>query len=152
MALTVRTIRLLAVGQTTVPEPGKTSAAPAAAAGPEAPVRTRDMAPEGFHRALAAHQTVPRTREVALDIAEAAARKPRVLRELRQEAFPETEEAPIDSAALQRRRAFAATETAAVHRARAERARWNTGLEQRREYRRPGVWMPLTGLRVRKTC
>ncbi|MEV7835266.1 hypothetical protein AB0P12_32280 [Streptomyces subrutilus] len=86
------------------------------------------MAPAGFHRALAAHQAVPRTREMALDTAAAAARQARVLRELSQWVFPEEEEAaaddpaPIDSAVLQRRWAFAATETAALHRVRAERA------------------------------
>ncbi|MGW7440361.1 DciA family protein [Streptomyces sp. NPDC054849] len=123
----VRTIRVLAVAQTSAPEPRTAAPAPAAAVGPEAPVRTRDMAPEGFHRALAAHQAVPRTREMALDTAAAAARQARVLRELSQWAFPDQEEpadepAPIDSAVLQRRREFAATETAALHRARAERA------------------------------
>uniref|UniRef100_UPI002F907A48 DciA family protein n=1 Tax=Streptomyces virginiae TaxID=1961 RepID=UPI002F907A48 len=125
----VRTIRVLAASQTMVLEPRTPAPAPApAAARPEAPVRTRDMAPEGFHRALAAHQAVPRTREVALDIAEAAAGQARVLRELSQWAFPDPEEVtgehptPIDSAVLQRRREFAATETAALHRARAERA------------------------------
>ncbi|MCX5278188.1 DciA family protein [Streptomyces virginiae] len=123
----VRTIRVLAVGQTTVPESRPAAPASSAAAVPAAPARTRNMAAAGFHRALAAHQAVPRTREVALDIAEAAARQTRVLRELSQQAFPAPEEladepAPIDRAVLQRRRAFAATETAALHRARAERA------------------------------
>ncbi|MFH8894268.1 DciA family protein [Streptomyces sp. NPDC017949] len=123
----VRTIRVLAVGRTTVPEPRTPAPAPAAVAGPEAPVRTRDMAPAGFHRALAAHQAVPRTRQVALDIAEAAARQAGVLRDLSTRAFPDPEAladelAPIDTAVLQRRREFAATETAALHRARAERA------------------------------
>ncbi|WP_328765416.1 MULTISPECIES: DciA family protein [unclassified Streptomyces] len=124
----VRTIRVLAIGQTTMPEPRTPAPAPAAATGPEAPARTRDTAPPGFHRALAAHRAVPRTREVSLDIAEAAARQTRVLRELSQQAFPNPEEladeqpAPIDRSALQWRRDFAATETAALHRARAERA------------------------------
>ncbi|MFD7915116.1 DciA family protein [Streptomyces sp. NPDC059752] len=123
----VRTIRVLAIGKTTVPEPRTPAPAPAPAAGPEAPMRTRDMAPEGFHRALAAHQAVPRRREMALDTAQAAARQARVLRELSQWAFRDEEvadeqPAPIESAALQRRREFAATETAALHRAQAERA------------------------------
>ncbi|OKK12235.1 hypothetical protein AMK16_32345 [Streptomyces sp. CB00455] len=124
----VRTIRVLAVGQTTVPEPRSVAPAPSAVAVPAAPVRTRDMAAAGFHRALAAHQAVPRTRGVPLDIAEAAARQARVLRELSEWAFPDPEKnaddqpAPIDTTVQQRRRAFAATETAALHRARAERA------------------------------
>ncbi|WP_326594194.1 hypothetical protein [Streptomyces sp. NBC_01294] len=51
-----------------------------------------------------------------------------VMRELSQWAFPNPQEladeqpAPIDSAVLQRRHEFAATEAAALHRARAERA------------------------------
>ncbi|MFD5513912.1 DciA family protein [Streptomyces sp. NPDC127051] len=124
----VRTIRILAIGKSAVPEPRTTATAPAAAAGPEAPVRTRDMAPEGFHRALAAHHAVPRTRGVPLDIAEAAARQARVLRELSEWAFPDPEEhaadqqVPIEATVQLRRREFAATETAALHRARAERA------------------------------
>lgn len=124
----VRTIRVLAIGKTMVPEPRTPAPTPAAAAGPEVSVRTRDMAPEGFHRALAAHQAVPRRREMAQDTAQAAARQVSVLRELSQWAFPDPEEVadeqptPIDSAVLQRRREFAATETAALHRARAERA------------------------------
>ncbi|MFD4866908.1 DciA family protein [Streptomyces sp. NPDC058412] len=124
----VRTIRVLAAGQTTVAQPRPAAPASSAAALPKTPVRTRDMAPEGFHRALAAHQAVARTRGVPLDIAEAAARQARVLRDLSQWAFPDSEEhtddqpAPIDTGVQQRRREFAATETAALHRARAERA------------------------------
>ncbi|MEU4955669.1 DciA family protein [Streptomyces lavendulae] len=127
-AQAVRTIRVLAVGQTTMPEPRTAAAAPVAAAGPEAPLKTRDMAPAGFHRALAAHQAVPRTREVALDIAEAAKRQTQVLRELSQRAFPDPQEladeqpAPIDTAVIQRRRAAEAVRLRALHRARAERA------------------------------
>ncbi|MET9888388.1 hypothetical protein ABZZ20_35785 [Streptomyces sp. NPDC006430] len=55
-------------------------------------------------------------------------RQTREMRELSQWAFPDPEELvdeqpePIDSAVLQRRREFAGTETAALHRARAERA------------------------------
>ncbi|MEU9418391.1 DciA family protein [Streptomyces sp. NPDC048272] len=122
----VRTIRVLPVGQMTVPGPRPTAPAPTAAVA-EASVRTREMAPKGFHRALAAHQAVPRAREMPLDTARAVARQAQVLRELSQWAFPEPEEpadepAPIDTAALRRRREFAATETAALHRARAQRS------------------------------
>ncbi|MEU3407517.1 DciA family protein [Streptomyces sp. NPDC006670] len=124
----VRIIRVLAGGQTTVPEPRLAASASSAAAVPEAPVRTRNMAPAGFHRALAAHRAVPRTRGGPLDIAQAAARQARVLRELSQRAFPDPQEhaddqpTPIDTSVQQRRREFAATETAALHRARAERS------------------------------
>ncbi|MFD3680587.1 DciA family protein [Streptomyces sp. NPDC058613] len=128
----VRTIRVLAIGHTAVPEPRTPAPAPTTSAGPEAPVRTRDMAPAGFHRALAAHQAVPRTCETAPDTAQAAARQARVLRELSQWAFPPEkaesggeQPAPIDNAAHQRRREFATTETAALHRARAQRAQRN---------------------------
>ncbi|GLW03804.1 DciA family protein [Streptomyces lavendulae] len=122
----VRTIKVLAIGQSTGPESRTAVPAPASAVS-EAPVRTRDMAPAGFHRALAAHRAVPRAREVALDIAQAAERQTRAMRELSQWAFPEPdtladEPAPIDRTLVQRRREFAAIETAALHRARAERA------------------------------
>ncbi|WP_392900931.1 hypothetical protein [Streptomyces sp. LN699] len=85
------------------------------------------MAPAGFHRALAAHHAVPRTRKAPTDTAAAAVRRARVLRELTRRAFPEEEEpadepSPIASSVLQRRWEFGATETAALHRARAERA------------------------------
>lgn len=123
----VRVVRVLAVGQVSVPQPRQAVSGTAAAVS-EAPVRTRETASAGFHRALAAHQAVPRTREVTLDIAEAAAQQIHALRELRRSAFPDPEEsanqqpAPVDSV-LRRRREFAATETAALHRARADRAR-----------------------------
>ncbi|WP_234332278.1 hypothetical protein [Streptomyces sp. NRRL F-5650] len=101
--------------------------APAAAA-PEAPVKTRDMAPPGFHRALAAHQAVPRVQRVSSDVTEAIERQHRAMRELSRRAFPEPDAAPDDAPAsmndarLQRRRQAAATEAAALRRARAEKA------------------------------
>lgn len=124
----VRTIRVLAAGQTTVPEPRPAVVAQPSAAGPEAAAKTRDMAPAGFHRALAAHQAVARTREMPLDIAHAAARQARVLRELSQWAFPEPPLNPdggptaFDTARTERRRASDASHAAALHQARAERA------------------------------
>ncbi|WP_327732912.1 DciA family protein [Streptomyces nojiriensis] len=117
----VRAVRVLAVGQNPVSET-RPAAPVSSAAAPTVVVRTRDMAPAGFHRALAAHQAVARTRGEPLDIAEAAARQARVLRELNQWAYPDPAEehgedqpAPIDSGVQARRREFAATETAALH-------------------------------------
>ncbi|CAL9636879.1 hypothetical protein SUDANB120_06230 (plasmid) [Streptomyces sp. enrichment culture] len=130
----VRAIRVLAIGPTTAPEPHTTAPAPAPGTRPEAPVRTRDMAPAGFRRALAAHQAVPRTRVVPLDIAEAATRQNRVLQKLSQWAFPDSgdeQPSPTETSIQAKRRAFAATETAALKRARAERAQRTATAAQR---------------------
>ncbi|MGW8065926.1 hypothetical protein ACVV2G_27555 [Streptomyces ziwulingensis] len=92
------------------------------------PVKTRDMAPPGFHRALAAHQAVPRVQHVSSGVTEAIERQNRAMRELSRRAFPEPDAAPDDAPAsmndarLQRRRQAAATEAAALRRARAEKA------------------------------
>ncbi|MEV5140046.1 DciA family protein [Streptomyces syringium] len=123
----VRTVRVLPVGAT-APAPREAVAAPTAAAAPEAPVKTRDMAPPGFHRALTAHQAVPRVQHVNPGVTEAIERQNRATRELSQRAFPEPDVAPddapasMDDARLQRRRQAAVTEAAALRRARAERA------------------------------
>ncbi|WP_333482826.1 hypothetical protein [Streptomyces mutabilis] len=91
-------------------------------------MKTRDMAPPGFHRALAAHQAVPRVQHVSSGITEAIERQNRAMRELSRRAFPEPDAAPDDAPAsmndarLQRRRQAAATEAAALRRARAEKA------------------------------
>ncbi|MEU3907262.1 DciA family protein [Streptomyces goshikiensis] len=123
----VRTVRVLAVGATAAPA-RKAVTATSAAAAPRAPVRTRDMAPPGFHRALSAHQAVPRVQHVSSGVTEAIERQNRAMRELSRRAFPEADvvpddaPAPIEQARLQRRRQAAATEAAALRRARAERA------------------------------
>ncbi|MFF3432450.1 DUF721 domain-containing protein [Streptomyces sp. NPDC002602] len=117
----VSSLRILPPGAAPVPDP----------AAPTGPAKTRATACEGYRRALAAHQKAAPPRRVDPGIAQAVARQARVLRELSQRAFPDPEEpaheqpAPIDSAVLQRRREFAATETAALHRARAQRAQRN---------------------------
>ncbi|MDX3403409.1 DciA family protein [Streptomyces sp. ME01-18h] len=122
----VRTVRVLAAGATGLAH-REAVTAPAAAA-PEAPVKTRDMAPPGFHRALAAHQAVPRAQHVSSGVTEAIERQNRAMRELSRRAFPEPDAAPDDAPAsmndarLQRRRQAAATEAAALRRARAEKA------------------------------
>jgi hypothetical protein len=121
----VRAIRVLPVGA--APAPRATESAPAAAAGPEAPVKTRELASEGYHQALAAHQAVAPARRVDPGIAEAVERQTRAMRELSRRAFPEpvsSEEqpAPLDAVRVQRRRESEATRALAVRRARAERA------------------------------
>ncbi|MCX5278191.1 hypothetical protein [Streptomyces virginiae] len=97
-------------------------------AAPEAPVKARDMAPPGFHRALTAHLAVPRAQHVSSGVTEAIERQNRAMRELSRRAFPEADvvpddaPAPIEQARLQRRRQAAVTKAAALRRARAERA------------------------------
>ncbi|WP_250568969.1 DciA family protein [Streptomyces sp. CJ_13] len=93
----VRTIRVLADGQSTAPAPRTPTPAPAAATGPEAPARTRDMAPAGFHRALAAHQAVPRRREMAVDIEQAAARQTQCCASSASGPFPTRRSLPTSS-------------------------------------------------------
>ncbi|WP_331725007.1 DciA family protein [Streptomyces sp. NBC_00040] len=123
----VRTILVLAVGATAAPAREAVTATSMPAA-PEAPVKARDMAPPGFHRALTAHQAVPRAQHVSSGVTEAIERQNRAMRELSRRAFPEADvvpddaPAPIEQARLQRRRQAAVTEAAALRRARAERA------------------------------
>ncbi|GAB1331683.1 DciA family protein [Streptomyces sennicomposti] len=119
----VRTIRVLPVG---APEPRVTQTAPATAA-PEAPVKTREMASEGFRQALAAHQAAQPEQHVDTAIVQAAERQTRALRELSARAFPETaasddQPAPIEAARLQRRREAEASHALALRRARKDRA------------------------------
>jgi hypothetical protein len=83
----VRTVRVLPVGAT-APAPREAVTAPIAPAAPEAPVKTRDMATPGFHRALAAHQAVTQPSLVDPSIAEAVERQTRAMRALSLRAFP----------------------------------------------------------------
>ncbi|MGC5400767.1 DciA family protein [Streptomyces sp. DT20] len=128
----VRTVRVLVVGAT-APAPREPAAAPKPAAAPEVAVKTRQEASPGFRQALAAHQAVAPTQRLDLGITEAVERQTRAMRELSRRAFPETEvavgdaPAPINVARLQRRREAAATEAAALRRARAERAARQAG-------------------------
>jgi hypothetical protein len=108
-----------------VREPADADPEPAAA--PTGPVRTRETASGGYHRALAAHQEVAPPRRVDPAIADAVARQTAAMRALSARAFPETDvpdeqPAPIEAARAQRRRQAAATEAAALRRARAEKA------------------------------
>ncbi|MFB7552583.1 DciA family protein [Streptomyces sp. NPDC056154] len=122
----VSSLRILPPGA--APVPGPADAAPAAPAAPTGPARTRETACEGYRRALAAHQAVTPAQRLDPGITEAVERQTRAMRELGRRAFPEPEvaaedaPAPIDAARLQRRREAAATEAAALRRARAERA------------------------------
>ncbi|MEU9083373.1 DciA family protein [Streptomyces sp. NPDC048357] len=130
----VRTVRVLAAGA--VPAPRTASEAPVPAAVPDAPpvpVKTREMASPGFHRALAAHRAVVPASRVDPSIAEAVDRHARVMRELRLRAFPEPEPvadnqpARIEQARLERRRQADVSYAAALRRARAERAQRSGG-------------------------
>ncbi|MFD5033369.1 hypothetical protein ACFVWX_03950 [Streptomyces sp. NPDC058220] len=125
----VRTVRVLAVGA--APEPRTAQPvpqAPAAPGVPEAPVKTRETASPGFRQALAAHQAVAPAQQLDPGITEAVERQTRAMRELSRRAFPEPPAvpddapAPLDQARVQRRRQAAATEAAALRRARQERA------------------------------
>ncbi|MFB6807637.1 DciA family protein [Streptomyces sp. NPDC056387] len=88
----------------------------------------RRTPPEGYRRAIEAHRQAARPSTADPAIAEAVERQAAAMRELSRRAFPEPDvvlenaPAPIDQARLQRRRQAAATEAAALRRARAERA------------------------------
>ncbi|MFL4909393.1 hypothetical protein ACJ6WF_40975 [Streptomyces sp. MMS24-I2-30] len=88
----------------------------------------RRTPPDGYRRAIEAHRQAARTSRVDLHIAEAVERQTAAMRELCSRAFPEPDvvaddaPAPIEQVRLQRRRQAAATEAAALRRARAERA------------------------------
>ncbi|MFF8618153.1 DciA family protein [Streptomyces sp. NPDC015350] len=122
----VRTLKILAPGTMAVPEPADAGPEPAAA--PAGPVRTRETASPGYRRALAALQEVAPPRRVDPHIAETVERQSAAMRELSRRAFPEPGAvaddvpAPIEQARIQRRRQAAATEAAALRRARVELA------------------------------
>ncbi|MEU9402791.1 DciA family protein [Streptomyces sp. NPDC048242] len=119
----VRALKILAPGAVPTREPADAGPEPAAA-GPE---HTRETASDGYRRALAAHQEVAPPRRVDPAIADAVTRQTAAMRALSARAFPETDvpdeqPAPIEAARAQRRRQAAATEAAALRRARAEKA------------------------------
>ncbi|MFD9794214.1 hypothetical protein ACFWXK_25060 [Streptomyces sp. NPDC059070] len=94
---------------------------------PATPVERRTP-PEGYRRAIEAHRQAARLSRVDPAIAEAVARQTAAMRELSRRAFPEPDgipdgvTAPIEQPRLERGRQAAATEAAALRRARAERA------------------------------
>ncbi|MCQ6556869.1 DUF721 domain-containing protein [Streptomyces sp. C10-9-1] len=124
----VRTVHVLP------PAPGKPGPATAAADPASPPPAPAAPAPRpapsaGYRRALAAHQEAAGPRRVDPAIAKAVERQAAAMRELSRRAFPEPDvvvledaPAPIEQARAQRRRQAAATEAAALRRARAERA------------------------------
>ncbi|MET9760031.1 hypothetical protein ABZ016_13395 [Streptomyces sp. NPDC006372] len=127
----VRTLHVLA--------PAPVKAGPATAADdpnaptvPVAPVQRRTP-PDGYRRAIEAHRQAVRPSRVNPAIAEAVERQTAAMRELSRRAFPEPDVVPDDAPAsievsrAQRRRQAAATEAAALRRARAERAAREAG-------------------------
>jgi hypothetical protein len=99
---------------------------------PAAPVRRRTP-PDGYRRAIEAHRQAVRPSTVDPDIAEAVERQTAAMRELSRRAFPEPDAIPDDAPAsievsrAQRRRQAAATEAAALRRARQDRAARESG-------------------------
>ncbi|WP_432095664.1 DciA family protein [Streptomyces sp. bgisy100] len=123
----VRAVQVLA------PAPVKAGLATAAATPapqptmPTVPVERRTP-PEGYRRAIEAHRQAARPPLADPAIAEAVERQTAAMRELSRRAFPEPDvvaddaPAPIEQARAQRRRQAAATEAAALRRAREEKA------------------------------
>ncbi|MGA4960362.1 DciA family protein [Streptomyces lavendulocolor] len=126
--MVVSSLRILPPGAALVPAPADAAPVDQAPAAPTGPAKTRETASEGYRRALAAHQEAAAPRRVDPTIAEAVERQTAAMRELSRRAFPEPDvfrddvPAPIEQARAQRRRQAAATEAAALRRARAERA------------------------------
>ncbi|MFE5492615.1 DciA family protein [Streptomyces virginiae] len=124
----VRTLRVLPLGGVPAPRTYQQAQLPAAPEAVLVPVKTREMASQGFHRALAAHQAVAPASRVDPAMTEAVERQAREMRELRLRAFPEPESAadgqlaPIDQARVERRRQADASHVEALRVARAERA------------------------------
>lgn len=125
----VRSIRILAPGRgpasPAAPEPA-TPNSPQALTAPGT-VHTREDASAGYHQALALNQAHRRSNEDRLAPAVRAAieRQTEAIHALSRRAFPEIapeEATSIQAARYQRRRQTAATEAAALRRARAEKA------------------------------
>ena len=121
----VHGLRILTPGSVSAPGPDDdVLQAPEA---PKAPVKTGELASDGYHRALAAHRQATPPGLVDLDITEAVERQTRAMRALSIRAFPETEPpgdalAPIEQARDQHRREADAVRAKALRRARTERA------------------------------
>ncbi|WP_274912102.1 hypothetical protein [Streptomyces sp. WZ-12] len=121
------------------PAPGTVGSAAEAAGldtkptAPAGPVKTRETASDGYHRALAAHREAVPPPLMDPATAEATQRQTKAMRELSRRAFPEPKAdpddapAPIKAVQAQHRRQAAATEAAALRRARAERAAQQAG-------------------------
>ncbi|MFD3484951.1 DciA family protein [Streptomyces sp. NPDC058665] len=147
-ASAVRSVRVLPVGAAPAPAAKPAPEAPTAPGDPQAPVKTRETASPGFHQALAAHQSVVPAQRLDPGIAEAVERQTRAMRELSRRAFPKTAvavddaPAPIEATRAQRRRDAAATEAAALRRARAERAQRAAGTAASTAAAQPRTHLP----------
>ncbi|MFH9968340.1 hypothetical protein ACH4PR_44765 [Streptomyces mirabilis] len=132
-------VRALHVLAPTPVKAGPTTAAADPAPEPAAPVERRTP-PDGYRRAIEAHRQAAPPSRVDPGIAEAVERQNQAMRELSRRTFPELDvvpddvPSPIEQARAQRRRQAAATEAAALRRARQERAA--------RETRTPTVGPP----------
>ncbi|GHD52337.1 hypothetical protein GCM10010335_64700 [Streptomyces galbus] len=130
----VSALRILPPGA--VPMPDRADAAPEPAT-PAVPVERRPP-PNGYRRAIEAHRQAAPPSRVDPGIAEAVERQTKAMRELSRRAFPEPDvapydaPAPIEQARTGRRRQAAATEAAALRRARVEWSRppASTSLQQ----------------------
>ncbi|MGW5679529.1 DciA family protein [Streptomyces sp. NPDC003860] len=123
----VRGLRILAPGS--VPPPAPDDVAGQAPEAPKGPVKTRELASDGYHRALAAHRQAVPPSLADPGIAQAVERQTRAMRELSARAFPEPDEASasIAAAQAQRRRDAEKTRIAALRQARKDRAARQSG-------------------------
>ncbi|MFD4577275.1 DUF721 domain-containing protein [Streptomyces sp. NPDC058417] len=127
----VSALRILPPGA--VPRPARTDVAPEPAA-PAVQVERRPT-PDGYRRAIEAHRQAAPPSRVDPGIAEAVERQTAAMRELSRRAFPEPDIVPDDAPAsievsrARRRRQAAATEAAALRRARQERAARGSGTQ-----------------------
>ncbi|MFJ9381693.1 DUF721 domain-containing protein [Streptomyces sp. NPDC101455] len=117
----VRGLRILAPGSVPAPAPDDDVQASET---PKGPAKTRELASDGYHRALAALLSAAVPSRIDPGITEAVERQTRAMRELSQRAFPEAELEPelIMAARARRRRDAERSRIAALRRARRERA------------------------------
>ncbi|MGJ5899274.1 DciA family protein [Streptomyces niveiscabiei] len=123
----VRGLRILAPGS--VPPPAPDDDVVQAPEAPKGPVKTRELASDGYHRALAAHRQAAAPSLADPGIAQAVERQTRAMRELSARAFPDPDEASasIAAAQAQRRRDAEKTRIAALRQARKDRAARQSG-------------------------
>lgn len=137
--------------------PTSVKAGPAAAAtdpGPQPTAPAHDVpvqrrtSPDGYRRALEAHRAAVPPSRADPGIAEAVERQTASMRELSRRAFPEPDSvpddapAPIEQTRAQCRRDAAATEAAALRRARAERAQRAAGTAASTAAAQPRTHLP----------
>ncbi|MFD9240667.1 DUF721 domain-containing protein [Streptomyces sp. NPDC059556] len=132
----IRTVHVLAPAARTAPmatSPADADPAPRPA-GPAGPVKTRETASAGYHRALEAHRAVAPPRQENPALAAAVVRQEQVRRELAATVFPGVEqdqedEVPtsLEDVRTQQRQAAEAVRAAAIRRARTERSGQTNG-------------------------